>query len=159
VVDTARIQALGPVIRVAVKCSAVRDTISPIVQSSGRSADGDGACGDLVRLGRRCLGRGSRPGDRFWVQSFGLFKGKAHASQFAAASVGQRQCRPLITMILSSLLAASTASGIKAKRSYQDSVYIDVISQAIRQHQCRTQGNCVGRLTASPLHIEAVARA
>jgi hypothetical protein len=66
---------------------------------------------------------------------------------------------PLITMILSSLLAASTASGIKAKRSYQDSVYIDVISQAIRQHQCRTQGNGVGRLTASPLHIEAVARA
>ena len=33
-------------------------------------------------------------------------------------------------MILSSLLAASTASGIQAIRSYQESVYIDVISQA-----------------------------
>src|SRR5215211_5682237 len=37
---------------------------------------------------------------------------------------------PLITMILSSLLAASTASGIQASRSYQESVYIEVISHA-----------------------------
>src|SRR5512133_3230515 len=37
---------------------------------------------------------------------------------------------PLITMILSSLLAASTASGIQASRSYQESVYIEVINQA-----------------------------
>ena len=37
---------------------------------------------------------------------------------------------PLISMILSSLLAASTASGIQASRSYQESVYIEVISHA-----------------------------
>ena len=37
---------------------------------------------------------------------------------------------PLISMILSSLLAASTASGIQASRSYQESVYMEVISHA-----------------------------
>src|SRR5215203_5799785 len=37
---------------------------------------------------------------------------------------------PLVNMILSSLLAASTASGIQARRSYQDNVYMDVISHA-----------------------------
>jgi hypothetical protein len=37
---------------------------------------------------------------------------------------------PLITMILSSLLAASTASGDQASRSYQESVYMEVINHA-----------------------------
>jgi hypothetical protein len=30
----------------------------------------------------------------FGYRALVFFKGKAHASQFAAASVGQRQCRP-----------------------------------------------------------------
>ena len=59
-----------------------------------------------------------------------------------------------ISMIRSSLLAASTASGIQAIRSYQDSVYIEVTSQATdRTSEVRTamvSGSRRGRRPRQP---------